>query len=291
MNAIDVDIHDYLLKIGHKPVSQTGNYTKYFSPFRNEGDASFLVRNTDQKWSDPGHSPIHLDSRRKEYKWHGVLDLAMEVNGCDARTAANILLNASSKKANKIPITEVKPSIEIISVETLRKRYLVNYLKSRNINIDIARKYCKQVEVKFEKHPDKTFLYIGFENNKGGWDLRNERIKISSSPKYFTKINGNGNTKNINVFEGFSDYLSALTYYRRDTFKNTTFVLNSLVNVAYITGYLDRSERNYMFLDNDQAADDKMDWLMKEGLMVDDMRGTYAGYNDFNDFICGKPML
>lgn len=293
MKATDVDIKDYLLKIGCKPVTESNAYTKYFSPFRNESEPSFMVRNSDQRWSDCGYSPLHLDQSRRDKKWHGVLDLAMEVNACSAKEAANILLDGKYSTAEKTSVVDRPPSIEIVSEKDLTNRFLVRYLKSRRIDIDIARMYCRQVEVRFHKHPDKTFSYIGFKNDKGAWELRSKNMKIGNSPKYYTKILGDQSklTKNTNVFEGFIDFLSALTYWRVSGLKNSTFILNSLVNMSYITGYLDRSDKNYMFLDNDNAADEKLEWLMKEGVVVDDMRHIYSAHNDFNDFLCGKLSL
>ena len=36
---------------------------------------------------------------------------------------------------------------------------------------------------------DKEFVAIGFKNSAGGYELRNDFFKVSSSPKYVTYIN------------------------------------------------------------------------------------------------------
>lgn len=289
MLASDIRLEDYLLSTGHKPVRESGKYLFYLSPLRNENNASFLVRKTDGKWSDPG---VKVRGRER-YNWHSVLDYVMELHSCGIKEASRVLTGASVNHNTTPRQIETSPSIEIVSESELRNNYLIDYIKSRNVDIDIARVYTKQIGVRFpnsKKVADKVFQYIGFKTNKGSWELRNERMKVSSSPKYFTTIKGSENGCK-NVFEGFFDFLSALTYWRRDRFSNETYVLNSLVNLTYIEEYLKNGNTHYMFLDNDQSADEKMEYLRCGGVGFKDMRHIYGVSNDFNDFICGKVML
>jgi DNA primase len=65
---------------------------------------------------------------------------------------------------------------------------LCRYLKQRSINKTIADTYCYEVRFKMN-NKDKEYTAIGFKNNAGGFELRNEYFKLSSSPKYFTYIN------------------------------------------------------------------------------------------------------
>ena len=81
---------------------------------------------------------------------------------------------------------------------------LCRYLRQRRIEKSIAGKYCYEVQF---TNADKEKIYkaIGFKNNAGGYELRNEYFKGSSSPKYVTYLDNNSN--NISVFEGFFDFL------------------------------------------------------------------------------------
>ncbi len=285
----DWDIKDYLLSIGHKPIrGDSGKYTFYISPLRHENNASLIVRNTDSRWSDPGYK--NTIPERVGKKWGSIIDLVREINKCDYKTAVNTLNETSVKTGSTTKFIEDKPSIEIVSEKEISNKSLIYYLKSRRINVDTAKDCCRELSVRFpnsEKHSDTIYFYIGFKTNKGSWELRSSGMKISTPPKYYTKIDGDP-TK-IYLFEGFFDYLSALTYYGVKRFKATVIVLNSLVNIAYVKDLLVNSDIVYSFLDNDEPADAAIDELIHEGANVDDVRkGLYLNYNDFNDFICGK---
>jgi hypothetical protein len=54
---------------------------------------------------------------------------------------------------------------------------------------------------------NKKYFAVGFENNSGGYKLRNKYFKGSSSPKDVTQIRFSG-AKGIAVFEGFFSFLS-----------------------------------------------------------------------------------
>ena len=53
---------------------------------------------------------------------------------------------------------------------------------------------------------EKIYSAIGFKNNAGGYELRNEYFKGSSSPKCVTYLDNKADK--ISVFEGFFDFLS-----------------------------------------------------------------------------------
>ena len=199
---------------------------------------------------------------------------------------------------------EFKPGIEIVNLSPLKANVLVNYLKGRNVDIDLARMYCEQATVRFPlgRNPDREYIYISFRNDKGGYELRNHYKakfgKRSTSPKYFTRFQGDPNT--YNLFEGFIDFLSMLTKYKRQKFKNTTVVLNSLVNIAYLYETLKKNEENNLFLDNDEAAD-KYIWkgdkksrivsLKDQGIPYKDRRDLFGKNNDINDALNGEPYI
>jgi DNA primase len=51
-----------------------------------------------------------------------------------------------------------------------------------------------------------------------------------------------------------------------------------------------RSVLVYAFLDNDKAGDKAIALLKSTNTPLQDMRNQYKGYNDWNDFICQKPI-
>jgi hypothetical protein len=73
----------------------------------------------------------------------------------------------------------------------------------------------------------KKHTVIGFQNNSGGYELRSDYFKGSSSPKDVTLINQNSNK--ISVFEGFFSFLSFQSFHQGKAQQSTNFlVLNSL---------------------------------------------------------------
>lgn len=288
-----IPIEDYLNSIGYTPVSgkRTGKYLYYFSMFRNEKVPSFCVDRGRNRWADFGMS----------VKWEDVISLVQTIENLSFPKALNRLLGEKSSYSATVIKSYSKPGIEIVDIFPLRNPKLFDYLVGRNIDVDLARIYCKEALVifPFGKNPKKKHSYIAFRNDKGGYELRNhygiQMAKVSSRPKYFTRILGEENK--YNFFEGFIDYLSLLGQYKREKFKNTTVVLNSLVNIVYLHQTMKENEENNLFLNNDEAADKyifkgdpkmKIESLKDLGIHYIDHREMFKEANDINDYINGK---
>ena len=72
----------------------------------------------------------------------------------------------------------------------------------------------------------KQYYAIGFKNNAGGYELRNEKFKASSSPKDITLIKNQA--EKIAVFEGFFNFLSYQAIHQKQEQPPTNFlILNS----------------------------------------------------------------
>ncbi len=120
----------------------------------------------------------------------------------------------------------------VIAANPIISPSLCRYLRQRKIDLDIARNYLK--EVSFELY-GKAYTALGFKNNSGGYELRNEHFKGSSSPKDVTLVDKN--SEHISVFEGCFSFLSYLSLDQRNEQRNglhlsgrhTVFlILNSL---------------------------------------------------------------
>lgn len=292
--AKQIPIEDFLFSRGYKPVRQnTGKYLRYLSMLHNEKEASFYINKANNKWKDFGMPGT---------KWDDVIGLVRTIDDCSFTEALERLLNIKIVKSRRVTNEEYKPGIEIVNTSPLKASVLIEYLSSRGVDIDIARLYCTEALVRFPNstsNPNKEHLYIAFRNDKGGYELRNQyksKIgKVSSSPKYFTRIEGD--PEKYNLFEGFIDFLTMLTKYKVQQFKNTTVILNSLVNLLYLYETLKSNEENNVFFDNDEAAD-KYIWkgdpkmkivsLKEQGIIYTDRRDMFALANDINDLANGK---
>ncbi len=119
--------------------------------------------------------------------------------------------------------------MKVIATKPLANPLLCRYLEDRKILLEIAKKYCKEVD--FELY-NKKYFAIGFENKSGGFELRNQYFKGSSSTKDVTIIH-HPDSKKISVFEGFFSFLSYQTLYQNKALflpdRQTDFlILNSL---------------------------------------------------------------
>jgi hypothetical protein len=157
------------------------------------------------------------------------------------------------------------------------------YLKTRKINIELSKIYLKEVYFTWN---DKKYFALSFQNDKGGFELRNKYFKGSNSPKYYTTIKGN-NSKSLNIFEGFFDFLSALTYYKAQTPGNDTIILNSLAFLDKILSIISKYNAINLYLDNDTAGKKAFQIISKNHTRtMNHSERLFLDYKDFNEFLC-----
>ena len=198
--AKQIDMVDYLEKLGFKPLKIRNNDYWYLSPLRNENEPSFKVNRKMNVWYHHGlgKGGDLIEFGKLFYKC-GVKELLEKLSDKNNISISFHPHVAGEKKKvsgddGKIMVTDSR----IISDPSLRK-----YLHERNIPVAIANRFCSEVD--FELY-NKKHTAIGFKNDAGGYELRSNYFKGSSSPKDITLIK-NGD-ENLHVFEGFFDFLS-----------------------------------------------------------------------------------
>ena len=249
------------------------NKNEFFicSPFRQEKTPSFKINQAKNIWFDFGAG-----------QGGSVLDLVIKLKNCNTKEAVEFLKNYdnntsfSFSPAQNIFQNENK-KIELKKVTNIENKALLAYLKSRKIDVDIASKYLKDVYFQIKS---KNYFGLGFKNDKDGFEIRNKYIKMCLFEKAITTIINDSD--NVAVFEGFFDFLSALTYYKKEP-KDNVIVLNSLS----LLQNLDLSKFNEikLFLDNDMAGKNATKMIKSKYNNVFDYSYIYKGFNDFNDFL------
>jgi hypothetical protein len=127
---------------------------------------------------------------------------------------------------------------------------LLKYLEKRHIPLPIAEKFCKEIDFLLY---GKTRTVIGFRNNAGGYELRSNNFKGSSSPKEVTFFDHN--KERLNVFKGFFNFLSHQTMNKDKIQPLTNFlVLNSLSFFLKERERMEQHQQIHLFLDRDSAA-------------------------------------
>ena len=185
-----------------------------------------------------------------------------------------------------------KPSFQQLEVAPLSSPALFSYLRQRGINTELAKRECCEVRYQTDGKP---YFAVGFPNRSGGYEIRNKFFKGCIAPKDITHIQQEQTKEPCSLFEGFMDSLSFLPLRlercpdRPELDGQDYIVLNSTSNLSKAIHPLGDYEHIHCFLDNDKAGMEAVRELQKEyRLRIRDISYIYGGYNDLNDFLCGK---
>lgn len=273
--------------IGCKAVKKKGNDIWYHSPFREDKTASFHIHTGKNIWYDFGEAKggnaidfvcLYLERQNEDYTPADAL-----------RWLTNMRPVGSPCLASIESGTDYKTTLSLRRVSSLQNTSLISYLKSRGISAALAKKYLKEVHI-YNTDTGKNFFALGLLNEGEGYELRNNLFKGCVAPKNITFIRGTQSMpKEIHVFEGFMDFLSALAEKNTDRFEGDTIILNSVSCLkhafTYIANYTYRTV--YSWLDNDaagiNAAQGLKEFVLSQGnLALRQMNRVYAKHKDVN---------
>ncbi|MEJ7737147.1 MAG: toprim domain-containing protein [Chitinophagaceae bacterium] len=281
-DAKQIDIVEYLTKLGYQPQKIRNNDYWYLSPLREEKEPSFKVNQTLNVWYDhglgKGGSLIDFGILYYNCGIKEVLQKFSTSLSFHRQTLTVQQLQANTQKAQEA----LEPKIKVIAAKPLTNPALCRYLTTRKIPVEIAIKYCKEVD--FELF-DKRYFAIGFENKSGGFELRNSVFKGSSSPKDVTQIN-TVDAKELAVFEGFFSFLSYQTINQKSTAELTNFlVLNSLSFFEKSRQLMEEHRKVNLYLDRDTGGIKYTQNALKWDLKYTDKSDLYKNHKDLNDYL------
>jgi DNA primase len=280
--AKQIDIVDYLASLGYQPQKiRTPDYW-YLSPLREEKTPSFKVNKKLNIWYDhaTGQGGDIIDFGTAFYKCSvsDFLEQLQSVPSLSFHPPSNTLLPAVEKK--KVS-GENDGKIKIISAKEITSDALKNYLAKRAISIEIANCFCK--EVAFTLY-NKNYIVLGFPNRSGGYELRSEHFKGSSSPKDVSFIDNK--TENIAVFEGFFSFLSFQTINKNQEAPLTNcLVLNSLAFFEKSRPLMEQYQQIHLLLDNDSAGKTYMAKALQWSSKYIDRSDFYKHHKDLNSWL------
>ena len=288
-----IPLATFLSQLGHEPTARKGTRLWYRSPLRQEHTPSFKVETTLNCWYDFGLG-----------KGGNIIDLAAELyQSTDLRYIMRCI-------ADSCPVPSVQtvastsfqrhsaPSMEQFKVVPLEHRALVAYLQERGIPAQIAKANCKEAHYSVNgssrsafgaERRKNSYFAVAFENVSGGWELRNLYFKGCRGLKDISYLPWarDGPTTECAVFEGFIDYLSALTL--GIISGADAIILNSVVNVNKAVPYLKGYPIINCYLDNDNAGKTALAELTAiYGSTVIDRSTLYSEFNDLNDFLVNQ---
>lgn len=294
-----------LEKLGHLPVKtlKNGYELWYKSPFRKEIEPSFHTSFLGGKWiwndfGDSGGSVIDFAMRFFNTDVKGALANLESLTDNQQKSLFNAPLVAS-KDAQATQVPNDSKTLSLCKISPLNRdsfngKALLQYLtEKRGINPDIAIKYL--VEVQYRNNENgKVYFAAGIKNENEGYEIRNAYFKSSIGQKGVSIIKGKKGNSAI-VFEGFMDFLSALTYFQTNDLSMFQNIVESDVLVMNSASFHERTKEliqanNYtkisLFLDNDTAGN-KVKQTIKLGLgnLVEDNSDIYSTFKDFNLFL------
>ena len=273
-----IPLASFLSRLGHEPTARKGTRLWYKSPLRQEHTPSFKVDTTLNCWYDFGLG-----------RGGNIIDLAAELyQSTDLRHILRCI--ADSYPVPSVPTVasslaprQSAPSMEQFEVMPLEHRALVAYLQERGIPAHIATANCKEAHYSVN---GKFYFAVAFENVSGGWELRNRYFKGCRGRKDISYLPWarDGPSTECAVFEGFIDYLSALTL--GIISGADAIILNSVVNVNKAVPYLKGYTAINCYLDNDTAGQTALAELTAiYGSTVIDCSTLYSEFNDLNEFL------
>jgi hypothetical protein len=289
-----IRIENYLASKGIKEENKYGGKYFYKSPLREEKTASFSVDTQLNTFRDFGNPNDKTTS---------IIDLVMLIDKVSFPDACKILEDFDGKGGGisqnfnpppyrpKTPNNSVKSS-KILEVKELSNIEHIDYLASRKISLGVAKKYLS--EITYQDKYGRTHNAFCWKKDNGGYVAKNKQMK---APMKYIDLGEDCMTtivvptsKSVSVFESMLDFLSALEFYKTDSPKCTTIILNSTSNLDKAMPQLATAKiiHAYMDLDDNQAGQKATQKMKDAGLNVSDQSYIYKGYNDFNEFLTNR---
>jgi len=273
--AKEISIIDYLASAGVSYARKKNENYFYSSPLRPESNASFKVNSLKNLWFDYG---LGVGG--------SLIDLICKLENTNIVGALNLLEKTTIKQIEKQPAKTPEKPIEY-KVVRLTNENLLKYAHQRKINSALAQTYLCEIHYTLN---NKKYYTLGFKNDAGGYELRNSFFK-GKTKNHYSFLKGSSN-KQINIFEGFFNFLSALVYTSSKQLKFDTLVLNSISNRNKAIALLNEYEQVNLFLDNDSAGVETKEYFIKNlNATIKDYSFIYKGFNDFNDFLINKKII
>ena len=283
--ARKIDMVDYLSSLGFQAIKIRGEDHWYFSPFRDERTPSFKINRRSNIWYDHGSGD-----------GGNIIDFGILYHRVDVRGFLELLIrdyrrndfsfhpplkrdnNISPVAGEKENSTESK--IIITAARQLGNAGLLHYLNQRAIAPDLASRFCQEVDFTLYK---KQHTAIGFPNGKCGYELRNSYFKGSSSPKIFRFVD-NG-SQELQVFEGFFDFLSWFSHFKNDQLTSNFLVLNSLSFFQRAKQTMEQHNSIGLWLDRGTAGQACTMQALKSNSAYTDKSNLYKNFDDLNEWL------
>ncbi len=269
-----LDIVDYMSSVGIHPEKISGDDYWYLSPFSNRPEKKpyFLVNRTLNRWQDFGIT-----------EWNTLVDFGVRYYNCTIRDlkeklSESVLSGIIVPQVAPPPDKQSEQPIQVLHTQPIRSFFLMHYLWECRIPIDVAQKYC--VEVQYTLGP-QPYYAIGFRADAGGYVLRDKYHHYRTQPQSPTLISHHG--KDIAIFKEYFDMLTVLSFINiLPTDLPDLLVLNSESFFESALLSITPYRYKHLFLGNNPISEKITKIALAEQAGYIDHRSIYTGYTDLN---------
>ena len=269
-----VGIRSVLESLNHFPVKENKKTAFYFALDREEKIPSFSVNFEKNQAFDFGTG--------RSYDVISIVQLIKKCSVSDALKYLSQFVCITEKSSSK-KLTIKRENYRIIKVQEVKHPTLVDYLKFRKVfeQKDLVK------EVYYEMG-GKQYFGIGFENQSGGFEIRNPYSKICLGKKDITLIQSNTKSSEIAIFEGFFDYLTFRNLEKNQSSTCDYLILNSTSMLFKAEEILKNYSQIFLFLDNDENGKSTKLKIQNQYKSLEDCSLIYHNFKDLNEWWCSN---
>lgn len=279
-----ISFTEFLSRLGHHPKRTKGYESMYISMVRDsDTDASFSVNEKLGAWYDHGMGKGGNIYDFGKLYWP---DLNFGELVDKIREVCNLSTIELSTIRNKDPRPRIReavklPNYKIELIKPFGTSEGVNaYLKSRGVFYAASTQIAEvHYYVEDEKKQRKNYFAAGWQNELGGWEVRNKYFKGCLGKKAITLIPGD--PRQLAVFEGYFNYLSWKSENPHST--KSVLVLNSLAMLDSGIQKAKQFSDIEVFMDHDPAGYKAMNEWKKALPYSVNKSEIYQNHNDYND--------
>ncbi|GAB5407402.1 MAG: toprim domain-containing protein [Aureliella sp.] len=277
--AKHIVLSEFLSRLAYEPTTTKKDQLWYLSPFRHESEPSFKVNPALNAWYDfgAGRGGDIIDFVKQHHQLSSVSDALACIRRIQGSSPLPKQVHMPPEKRKS------EPAVMPESIGRVKSKALLVYLKRRGVSLPLA---ASRVQEAHYRCGGKKYFGLAFANDSGGYELRNPMWKGTLGTKDITTIE-QVTTERVAVFEGFFDYLAAVSMYGGDL-NSTVVVLNS---VAFRSRALNKL-RDWetvsveLYRDTDAAGASLLDYFNREllGCSIIDKAEMYPDHADLNDW-------
>lgn len=266
-------IREVLESFGLFPVKKNKKNAFYFALDREEKIPSMSIDFVKNKAFDFGSG-----------KSYDVISVVQQIKKCSVSEALEYLSMLDFSVQSEFQKKEVQTlkNYQILEVKEIQHPALIHYLKSRKVYEQ--KHLVKEIHYKLN---GKKYFGIGFQNNSGGFEIRNAYSKICLGKKDVTLIGNEDNPqKEIVIFEGFFDYLTYRNLEKSDNPTCDFLILNSTAMLFKVEEKPKYYNKISLFLDNDSNGKSVKAKIQSQYKNVEDCSLVYHNFKDLNEWFC-----